>query len=96
MDVIVGRFRHIEIHHVSERLDVDSTRGDVRRDQNFVLSILESGQCRGPLSLRTISVDPFRLDSTFHQLLGQAIRAMLGTREDQRLLHFAAIEQCQQ
>ena len=34
MDVVLGSVRHIEVHDVSERLDVDAARGDVGRDEH--------------------------------------------------------------
>ena len=95
MDVVVGRLRHIEVHDVAQCLDINSARGNVRRDKNSVIPALESCERRGPLSLRAISMDSFSLDTTLHQLLSQAIRAVLRSREHQRLIHFAAFEQCQ-
>ena len=92
MDVVVGRLRYIEVDDVSKGFDVDSTRGNVRRNQNLVLTILESRERRGALTLRAVSMNAFRLDAAFHQLLGQAVRAVLGAREDQRLFHLATIE----
>ena len=42
MYVIVGRERHIEIHNVTERFDVDSTSSDVSRDKYGKSAALES------------------------------------------------------
>ena len=71
VDVIVRRLRHIEVDYVPKRFDVDSPRSDVSRNQNLVLPALESGECRGALPLRAISMYAFRLDAALYQLLGQ-------------------------
>src|SRR3954469_3827496 len=36
MDVVVRGLRHIEIHYMAERLGVDSTRCNIRRDEHTV------------------------------------------------------------
>ncbi len=60
------------------------------------MTVLESRQRGGSLTLRAVSMNPLRLDAALHQLLGQTVRAVLGAREDQRLFHFATIEKGQQ
>src|SRR5205085_3009365 len=93
VDVVVGRLRHIEVDDMSQRFDVDSARGDVRRNQDSMIAALESRERGCALALRAISVNSLGLDATFHQLLGQTICPVLGSREHQRLLHLAALEQ---
>jgi len=93
MDVIIGRLRYIEVDNVSKCQDVDSAGGNIRCDENSVVAAFESGESRCALCLRAISMNPFRLDAAFYKLLGQAVRAVLGTREHQRLCHLATIEQ---
>jgi hypothetical protein len=34
VNVILGRFRYIIVYHMRDRIDVDTTGGDVCRDQN--------------------------------------------------------------
>jgi len=92
MDVIVGCLRHIEVDYVAECLDVDAARRDVGRNENTILTVLESGQRRGALRLRAIPVNSLGLDAALHQLLGQTVSSVLGAREDQGLRHLAACE----
>src|SRR5437868_22583 len=66
VDVVVGRLRHIEVDDVSERFDVDSARGDVRRNQDSMIAALESRERGCALALRAISVNSLGLDATFH------------------------------
>src|SRR5437868_12712615 len=56
VDVVVGRLRHIEVDDVAERFDVDSARGNVRRNQDSVVATLESRECGCALPLRPISM----------------------------------------
>ena len=85
VDVIVGHFWNIKIHDVPESFDVDSSRSDVCGYQYAVRAVLESIKSGGSLSLRSISMNPLSLDAAFHQLLGEPIRAVFGSREHERL-----------
>ena len=96
VDVIVRRLRHIEVDHVAKRFDIDSSRRNVGCDKNLVVAVLETRQRCGALRLRAVSMNSLRLDSFFHQLLGQTVRAVLGACKNQCLRHFTALEQGQE
>ena len=93
VDVVGRHERHVEIDDVTERLDVDAARGDVGRDQHAQLAGLEVGERRGALRLRAIAVDPVGRNPAPDQVFAQAVGAMLGAREHERLAHVAALEQ---
>ena len=46
MDVILGHRRHIEVHHVTKRLDVNATGRDVCGHQHAIRAVLKSGERR--------------------------------------------------
>ena len=79
-----------------ERFDVDSAGSDVRRDQNAILAALESGQRRGALWLRAVTVNALRFYAALHQLLGQSVRAVLGAGEYERLGDIVAVQEREQ
>ncbi len=96
MDVVLGRARHIEVHHVPQGLDVDAARHDVGRDQHADLPLLEAGERRGALRLGTIAVNLVRLDAGLHQVARESVGAMLGAREDERVVDLAARQEMRQ
>src|SRR5687767_3468163 len=51
VDVIVRSLRNVEIHHVSELLDVDPAGGNIGSDEDSVLPVLEPGEGGGALRL---------------------------------------------
>ena len=56
-----------------EGFDVDPARSDVRGDKNLVLTVLESGECRGALGLRPVTMNSLSFDPAPHQLLGEPV-----------------------
>ena len=62
VDVVLGRHRHVEVHHVPEIGDVDPARGEVGRDEHAHFAALEVGQRAGALRLRAVAMDAFRGD----------------------------------
>jgi len=54
MDVVLGRLRHVEVHHVAERFDVDAARCDIGGDEHAILAALESSQRLRALRLRAM------------------------------------------
>lgn len=96
MDVVVRSLRDIEVHNMAERFDVDSAGGDVRRNENPVLAVLESGQSGGALRLRPVAVNSLRFHPALHQLLGQSVRAVLGACEHEGLRYIVTLQQRQQ
>ena len=93
MDVILRHPRHVEIHHVRKRLDVDAASRDVSRHENLVAAVLETGQRVGALGLTAISVDAGDADFVALELLEHAISAMLRARENDRVLDLAPFQQ---
>ena len=93
MYVVVGCERHVEIHNVTERFNVDSTSSNVGCYENRKSAALESSECRGPLKLRAISVDSLSGNSVSHEIFGETISAMLRSGEHQRLLDVSALEE---
>src|SRR6185295_19819902 len=91
VDVILGHLGYIEIHYVTQLLDVDPALSDVRGNQYLVFPALEPGQCLSPLRLRPVTMNPLRLDAVSNQELPHPIGAMLGAGKDQRLLQLASL-----
>ena len=96
VDVVLGHQRHVEVDDVAERGDVDAARRDVGGDQHPVLAALEAGERFGPLRLRPVAVNALDLDPLFAEILRQPVGAVLGPREDERVVHLAARQQLQQ
>ncbi len=93
VDVIIRHGRHIEVHHVTERFDVDAAGGDVGRDEHSEVPSLETRERLRALRLGAIPVDSFRGDAVAEEELREPVRAVLRAREDQRLVHPAALEE---
>src|SRR6266478_3008732 len=56
MNVVLGRVRHVEIHHVSDLRHVDPARRDVGRDQHAVAAVPEAVERLTTLRHRAIGV----------------------------------------
>ena len=93
VDVILRNQRHVEIDDMAERIDVDTARRDVGRDEDREPPALEPFQRRRALRLRAVAVDAFGADAGLDQVIGESIGAMLRARENERLLHVAALQQ---
>ena len=93
VDVVLGRDRHVEVHDMAQFRHVDATGGDVGRDEHRVLPALEPGQRQRALRLRPVAMDARGLDALPLEVRRQAIGAVLGPREHQRLRHHAARQQ---
>ena len=74
-------------------LDIDAARHDVGGDETAVPAGLEPLERLGPLRLRPVPVDLGVGDSLFHEIIGQAIGAMLGPREDDHVADVPAAHQ---
>ncbi len=72
VDVVLGHQRHVEVHDVAERFDVDAARGDVGGDEHAVLAALEAGERLGALRLRAVAVDALGLDAVADQVHASA------------------------
>ena len=64
-----------------QRLDVDAAGGDVGGDEDGDRPGLEAGQGLRPLRLAAVAVDAAGVDAVAHEVVGQAVRAVLGARE---------------
>ena len=51
MDIVFGCHRHVKIHHVTKRLDVDSARRDIRRNERLIHAVLEAREGQRALRL---------------------------------------------
>ena len=56
MDVIFGVLRHVVINHVTDASDIESARGNVGRDHNFVFAALETFQRLDAFALGAIGM----------------------------------------
>src|SRR3974390_1220348 len=57
MDEAFGYFRQVIVDDMSDVLDVNSSRSDVRGDQHPEPTLLERGERRGTLRLGTVSMN---------------------------------------
>ena len=89
VDVVLGLHRHVEVDHVAERCHVDAARGDVGRDQHLVAPLLEPFERLRALRLRAVAVDALNAHLVRRQVLRETVGTVLGSREHQRVLHFA-------
>jgi len=86
MDVVFRHVRHVEIDDLRQLADVEPARGDLGRDERREMSGLEVGQRSRARRLALVAMDGGGADAGAAQLLGEAVRAVLGAREHERLL----------
>src|SRR5262249_30759675 len=96
VDVVFRLRRHVEVDHVAERRHVDAARGDVGRDQHPIAPALEPFERLRALRRRTVAVDPLHADRVRREMLRQAVGAVLGAREHERVAHVGRSQQRQQ
>ena len=90
VDVVLGDHRQLEVHDVRQVLDVEAARRDLGGDEDRRPAGLEVVERPDPLALALVAVDRGRGDAVACELLGEAVRAVLGPGEDERLLDAAA------
>ena len=91
---VVGRDHgQLVVDDVGEGLDVQPARGDFRRDEDGHLVLLELVERADALRLALVAVDRDRGDAVQLELLGEAVGAVLGAREDERLVDAAALDE---
>src|SRR5580704_13074852 len=56
MHIGLRHVRQIEIHHMTNAIDIDAARGDIRRHEGFDLAVAESGEHALTLTLRLVAV----------------------------------------
>ena len=81
VDIGLSDVREFEVDHVSELVDIDTTRGDISRDEDSYLTILKS--CKRCLAMVLSLVPMYRSrgDASKVEVFHDFICAMLGPRE---------------
>ncbi len=83
VDEVLGYVGQIVVHHVGNPFHVNASGGDVGGHQNAILAFLEPAQRLVALALGAVAVNARGLHAAAGELLGQAVRSMLGAREHQ-------------
>ena len=96
VDVVPRHHRELVVDDVRERVDVESAGRDIRRDEDVHPAGLEVVEGANALRLAPVAVDRGRGDPVADQLLGEAARAVLRPREDQRLADRAGPDEAAQ
>jgi len=63
VDVVLRVPRQLEVNHVRQILDVEAAGGDVGRDEDADVAVLEPVERARPLRLRTVRVDGDRIET---------------------------------
>src|SRR5690606_6604634 len=82
-------FRHVgqlEVDHVRQLVNVQTTRGNVSGNQHHDLAIFETGQSTGTSRLALVTVQGFGGHAVFRQFFSQTVSAVLGAAEHQNLI----------
>ena len=85
VDIVFRHVRQLEVDHMGQLIDVQAACGDVGGHQHPYRAVLESGQGAGARTLRLVAVDRGRGQAVAVELLGQAVRSVLGAGEHQHL-----------
>ncbi len=93
VNVVLGDHRQLVVDDVRQVLDVEPTRGDLGRDEDRRPARFEVVEGADALALALVAVDGRGVDPVAPELLGEAIRPVLGPGEDERLLDPAAPDQ---
>src|ERR1700730_2815187 len=83
MDEVLRHCRQIVGDDVGDALHVNATGSEIGRDQYAVSSLLKSGQGRGSLRLRAVTVDQRGCETFAVQVLRQPLRSALGAGKDE-------------
>ena len=86
MNVIFGDDRQIEVDHQRQVFDVQTTGGDVGRDQNLHFAQLETVQCALARGLRFVAMDAVSIHTEALKFFHQRIDAVTRLGEHQHLL----------
>ena len=81
---------------MAQGLDIDASGGDIRGHQDPKLPCLEARQGFGALGLRPVPVDALGLDALAIQERGQTVCPVLGTGEDEGIIHVTVVEELHQ
>jgi len=94
VDVVLRVLGHVIVDHVAHARHINSSRGNVGSDHDFVLARLEAAQGLDTLVLGTIGMQNGNGMVRVAQLLGDFVRAMLGARENKHALLIGRFQQC--
>jgi hypothetical protein len=83
MHIAIGLDGNIEVNDVGDSVDIDSSSGNVGRNQDSQLACLQFIQDTLPSSLGLISMNSVDLQAGGSQLLGQAIGSIFRPSENQ-------------
>ena len=91
---VVGRHHgQLVVDDVRQGIDVEPARGDFRRDEDRHLAVLEVVERADALRLALVAVDRGGGDAVALELLGEAVGAVLGAGEDERLVDAADLDE---
>src|SRR5579863_2773073 len=89
VDEVFGDIGKVVVDDVGDVLDVDAASGDVGGNEHAILPALETSEGRSPLRLRAVAMNHGGVDALTVQILGDALRAALGARENEAAAAFA-------
>ena len=85
--VVFNLVREVEVHDVTDAVNVDAARSNVGRNENADFTILESLQCTLALGLRAVGVDGGTRDTVAVEFAADAVSAVLSAGEDEDHVH---------
>ena len=85
MHIVLGHVRQLEVDDVRKLVDIEPARRDVGRDQYADITLLEAGERTRARTLALVAVDRGSREAILLELFCEAVRTMLGAREDQHL-----------
>ena len=84
MEIVLVVCGQVEMDHAVDAVDMDTAGGHIRGDEGINLSITESLEGPGPLTLAAAAMDRFRFDTHSIQLSGHLVGPMPGAGKHQR------------
>src|SRR5206468_4283314 len=97
MDIIIGLPRNIEVEDVTDALHIQTSRSDIRSDEDIDLVVLEAVELRDALALFHVTVDLPCGEMRALQARKQLANRGLAVAEDDRVLDlvlFQKVLQC--
>src|ERR1035437_3949977 len=96
MDIGLGNVGEIEVHHMTDAVDVDAAGGNVGGDQGADLAGAECPLHPLAMILRLVAVNGVGGDAGPCEALHDLVRAMLGSGKDQRATNLLLLQQLRQ
>jgi len=87
VDIIFGMTRKVVIDHVRDAFDIDSSRGNIGRNEDADTARLEILQCAETLILGAVGVKSRAGDSQGFQPTGNTVGPVFGAGKDENGLH---------